>query len=288
MAKSKAQKYKLSSLQAKKPGLLQLLFSRSFTVGLSDFAFHLGLWGNIITGIIMEVPYLLNGTADVFGGNGWIISWIHGITGLLILLGGIGLVIRYARNPFFRLAYGKVFFVDLAFLVPIGAVGLVQFLEVFGFITAVGFTTPGLAFYGTLHLLLIYIWLVVSFFAGGAVRHGIATLYWRFTKPETGTNTLSFASACGRCGRCVEVCPAYEAFNRDPMEAPVLKLRKYYQIRRTRKLTPTEVRYVSEQMATCTECNLCAGVCPFSFNYVAMYRAMLDDAKQIAPGTQTA
>jgi Na+-translocating ferredoxin:NAD+ oxidoreductase RnfC subunit len=41
-------------------------------------------------------------------------------------------------------------------------------------------------------------------------------------------------------------------------------------------------------MATCTECNLCAGVCPFSFNYVAMYRQMLEEAKQITPGTQTA
>jgi len=288
MAKSKAQKYKLSSLQAKKPGILQLLFSRSFTVGLSDFVFHFGLWGNIITGIIMEIPYLLNGVSSVFGGNGWILTWIHGITGLFILAGGIGLVIRYVRNPFFRLAYGRVFFVDLAFLFPIAAVGLVQLFAVFGFVTAVGFTTPILAYFGVLHLLLIYVWLVVSFFAGGAVRHGIATLYWRFTKPDSGTSMLSFASACGRCGRCVEVCPTYEAFNKDPMEAPVLKLRKYYQIRRSRKLTPTEVRYVSEQMATCTECNLCAGVCPFSFNYVAMYRQMLEEAKQITPGTQTA
>ncbi len=288
MAKDKAQKFRLSSLQGKKPGLLQLLFSRSFSVGLSDFAFHLGLWGNIITGIIMEVPYLLNGVSEVFGGNGWIFSWIHGITGILLLAGGIGLLIRYLRNPFFRVAYGKVFFVDLVFLLPIAIVGLVQFLAVFGFMRAVGFTTPAVAFVGTLHIPLIYAWLVVSFFAGGAVRHGIATIYWRFTKEDSRTSMLAFASACGKCGRCVEVCPAYEAFNKDPMEAPVLKLRKYYQIRRSRKLTPTEVRYVSEQMATCTECNLCAGVCPYSFNYVSMYRSMLEDVKQIAPGTQTA
>jgi ferredoxin len=288
MAKSKAQRYNLSSLHAKKPGLLQLLFTRSFSVGLSDFAFHFGLWGNIITGIIMEVPFLLAGTADVFGGNGWVISWIHGITGLFILAGGIGLVIRYFRNPFFRVAYGKVFFLDLAFLVPIAAVGIVQALEVFGFVSIVSFGTPGFALYGSLHLLLIYVWLVVSFFAGGAVRHGIATLYWRFTKAETVTDMLAFSSACGKCGRCVEVCPAYEAFDKDPMEAPVLKLRKYYQIRRTRKLTPDEIRYVSEQMATCTQCNLCAGVCPFSFNYVTMYNTMLQDAKQIAPNARTA
>jgi len=288
MAKSKAEKYKLSSLHAKKPGILQLLFSRSFTVGLSDFVFHLGLWGNIITGLIMEVPFLASGTAQVFGGNGWIFSWIHGITGLLILAGGLGLLLRYFRNPFFRLAYGKVFFVDLVFLFPLALVGLVQAWEVFGFGPIVNFGAPALAFYGSLHLLLIYAWLVVSFFAGGAVRHGIATLYWRFTKPDSRTNMLAFASACGKCGRCVEVCPAYDAFNQDPMEAPVLKLRKYYQIRRSRKLTPAEVRLVSEQMAVCTQCNLCAGVCPYSFNYVNMYNAMLKDANQISPGTQTA
>ncbi|MGA1975058.1 MAG: 4Fe-4S dicluster domain-containing protein [Conexivisphaerales archaeon] len=288
MAKSKAERYKLSSLHAKKPGLLDLLFSRSLKVGLSDFAFHLGLWGNIITGLCMEVPFLVAGTAEVFGGYGWVISWIHGITGLLILAGGIGLLWRYARNPAFRLAYGKVFFVDLVFLFPIAVVGIVQALEVFGFVTISSFTGQGYAYLGTLHLMLIYVWLVVSFFAGGAVRHGVATLYWRFTKPDSRTGMLAFASACGKCGRCVEVCPAYEAFNKDPMEAPVLKLRKYYQIRRTRKLTEPEIRYVSEQMATCTECNLCAGVCPFSFNYMAMYRAMLEDAKQIAPSTQTA
>jgi ferredoxin len=288
MAKSKEQKYKLSSLHAQKPGLLSLLFSRSFTVGLSDFVFHLGLWGNIITGLVMEVPFMLAGTADVFGGYGWLFAWIHGITGILILAGGIGLVLRYMRNPFFRVAYGKVFFVDLVFLVPIALVGLVQAIEVFGFVSLVDFGVPAYAYFGSLHLLLIYVWLVVSFFAGGAVRHGIATLYWRVTKTDTGTNMLAFASACGRCGRCLEVCPTYEAFNHDPMEAPVLKLRKYYQIHRGRGLTPAEVRYVSEQMATCTQCNLCAGVCPFSFNYVGMYNAMLKDVKQIAPGAQTA
>ncbi|HVP23552.1 MAG TPA: 4Fe-4S dicluster domain-containing protein [Conexivisphaerales archaeon] len=288
MAKSKEAKYKLSSLQAKKPGLLQLLFSRSFTVGYSDFVFHLGLWGNIITGILMEVPYMLTGTADVFGGNGWVLSWIHGITGLLILAGGIGLTIRYFRNPYFRVAYGRVFWLDFVFMLAFAAVGLVQLSEVLGIITLQSFGAPALAFFGSLHLPILYAWLVVSFFAGGAVRHGIATLYWRFTKNESRTNMLAFASACGKCGRCVEVCPTYEAFNRDPMEAPVLKLRKYYQIRRTRKFTPIELRYLSEQLATCTQCNLCAGVCPFSYNFVTMYNALLEDEKQIAPKAQTA
>jgi ferredoxin len=284
----KDQKYELTSLQAKKPGLLQLLFSRSFKVGLSDFVFHIGLWGQIITGLVMEIPFLLSGTATVFGGYGWLFSWAHGITGLLLLLGGLGLFLRYIRNPFFRLAYGKAFFVDLVFLIPLGLVGLIQFLEVFGFLNIVGFTTPGLSYYGTLHLMLVYVWLAASFFAGGAVRHGIATIYWRFTKQDSGAAMLSFSSACGKCGRCVAVCPTYEAFNKDPMEAPVLKLRKFYQIRRTRKLTQAEVRYVSEQMAVCTQCNLCSGVCPFSFNYVAMYAQMLKDVKQIAPSAQPA
>jgi len=281
-------KYDLSSLQAKKPGLIALLFKRSFKVGISDFLFHIGLWGQIITGLIMEVPFLVRGTGTIFSGYGWLFSWTHGITGLLLLLGGLGLFLRYLRNPFFRLAYGKAFFVDLVFLIPLGLVGLIQFFEVFGFLNIVGFSVAALPYYGTLHLLLVYVWLVASFFAGGAVRHGIATIYWRFTKQDSGAAMLSFSSACGKCGRCVAVCPSYEAYNHDPMEAPVLKLRKYYQIRRTRKLTPAEIKYVSEQMGTCTACNLCAGVCPFSFNYVAMYNAMLQEAKQIAPAAQPA
>jgi len=309
MARRKEARFRLSSLQLKKPGLIELLFKRSLTVGPSDFLFHIGVWGNIITGLIMETAFFVNGVADFFASYGGLLSWVHGITGLFILAGGIGFIVRYIRNPFFRLAYGKVFFLDLAFLGALAAVGTVHALPVFGFTPVSSFLPfiPGfvqtlslpagftsIAFYyirgfGTIHVVLVYSFLVVSFLAGGAVRHAVATIGWRLTKSDSmptmgeqwGT-AMVFRDACGKCGRCVEVCPTFEAFNGDKMEAPVIKLRKYYQIHRSRKLTPSEIRYVSEQMAVCAQCNLCAGVCPYSFNFVVMYQDMLAHAQQLS------
>ena len=55
---SKEKRYRLSSLNLEKPGLLELLFRRSFIVGLADYAFHIGLYGSIITGAIMEISNL--------------------------------------------------------------------------------------------------------------------------------------------------------------------------------------------------------------------------------------
>jgi ferredoxin len=307
MAKGKEARFRLSSLQLKKPGLIELLFKRSLIVGRSDFLFHIGLWGNIITGLIMETAYMANGVADYFASEGGLLSWVHGITGLLILVGGIGFIVRYVKNPFFRIAYGRVFFLDLGLLGALAVSGTLHALPVFGFTPVSSFLpfTPGfvqalpagltaVVFYyirgaGTIHVLFVYLFLAVSFLAGGAVRHAVATIAWRLTKadsmPTMGQQwqtAMVFKDACGKCGRCVEVCPTFEAFNGDKMEAPVVKLRKYYQIHRSRKLTPSEIRYVSEQMAVCAQCNLCSGVCPFSFNFVPMYQDMLAHALKMA------
>ena len=306
MAKGKESRFRLSSLQLKKPGLIELLFKRSLIVGPSDFLFHIGLWGNVITGLIMEAAFMVNGLADFFASMGGILSWIHGITGLLILAGGIGFIVRYVRNPFFRIAYGRVFFLDLALLGALAVAGTLHALPVFGLTPVASFVgfIPGIMqslpasltsvlFYyirgaGTIHVLLVYVFVVVSFLGGGAVSHAVATIGYRLTKtdsmPTMGAEwatAMVFKDACGKCGRCVEVCPTYEAFNGDIMEAPVVKLRKYYQIHRSRKLTPSEIRYVSEQMAVCAQCNLCAGVCPYSFNFVVMYQDMLAHAQQL-------
>jgi ferredoxin len=283
MAKSKESIYRLSSLKMEKPGLLALLFKRSPRRSITSFLFHLGVWCNIITGLIMEVVFLTIGVSDVFSGWGWLLSWAHGITGFLIIVGGIGIITQYIRNPAFRLAYGKVFFLDLAFLAAFAIVGLVQFFPVFGFISIVGFTPTSIKWLGTLHMIIIYVWIVVSLIAGGAIRHAVATIAWRVIKPESRpTGLMVFADACGKCGRCIEVCPTFKAFNNSPIEAPIIKLRKYYQMHRSKRFTPSEIRLLSEQLATCAQCNLCAGVCPFSFNYAALYQEMLRNAQQLA------
>ena len=128
----------------------------------------------------------------------------------------------------------------------------------------------------------IYAWIVVSLLLGGAVRHALATVVWRLTSPEKKhAVSLTFSDACGRCGRCVEVCPLYEATDGAKVEAPVLKLRRYFRMVATRSLSAGEVKSIAEQTAACTLCGLCVGVCPFSFNFVDMYKDLLGYANKI-------
>jgi heterodisulfide reductase subunit D len=107
---------------------------------------------------------------------------------------------------------------------------------------------------------------------------------WRLTNPENKHALfLAFSDACGRCGRCVEVCPLYEAMSGVKLEAPVLKIRRYYKMIATRSLPASGIRSIAEQTAVCTMCGLCAGVCPFSFNFVDMYKELLAYANKVLP-----
>jgi ferredoxin len=281
---SPSRRYRLSSFDLAKPGFLTLLFKRSFIVGMSDFAFHIGLFGSIITGAIMELANLIPGVANLFNGLGWLISWSHGVTGVLLVVGGAGFLTRYARNRHFRLAYGRIFYLDLLFIAVITITGTLQGLAVFGIIPVVGFTAYPFEWSASLHIAMIYLWIVLSLFFGGAMKQAVAAVAWRLTSPENKRSTfLTFSDACGRCGRCVEVCPLYEATGEADIEAPVLKLRKYFGIVASRSLYPSEIRSIAEQTAVCTMCGLCVGVCPFSFNFVEMYKWLLAYANKLYP-----
>ena len=280
---SKAKRYALSSFELKKPGLLELLFKRSFAVGMADIVFHIGLYGSIITGAVMEISNLASSFADLFSGFGWLISWSHGATGFFILVGGVGFVLRYFKNANFRLACGRTFYVDFAFLLIIAVTGMLQALAVFGLMPVVGFMGYSLEWVASIHVTMIYTWILASLFLGGAVRHGLAVVVWRFTSPEKKRALfLTFSDACGRCGRCVEFCSLYDA-TRGVTQAPVLKLRRYFKMMATGSLPPSEVESIADQVAACTMCGLCGAVCPFSFNFVDLYKELLAYARQGLP-----
>jgi ferredoxin len=280
---TESERYRLSSFNLEKPSLIALLFRRSLIVGLADYVFHLGLYGSIITGSLMEISYFVPKFTSVFNGLGWRLSWLHAVTGLLLLAGGLGFVARYFRNEHFRLAWRRIFYLDLLFLVIAAITGSFQAIAVFGLMPVVFDLYPlGLA--GNLHVTVIGVWIVASLIYGGAVRHGVATVIWRLTSPEKRRALfIAFSNACGRCGRCVEVCPLYEAMAGAAVEAPVLKLRRYFRMVATGSLPASEVKSIAEQTAVCTLCGLCAGVCPFSFNFVDMYKDLLAYANKLYP-----
>jgi ferredoxin len=277
-------RYRFSSIDMSKPGLLELLFKRSFVVSMADYTFHIGLYGSIVTGALAELSNLVSGFAALFKGFGWLISWSHGIAGIFLIVGGIAFFIRFLTNPHFRVAYGRIFYLDFLFLLAIAISGTLQASVVFGLIPVYGFTAYPLSWVGTIHVTAIYAWIVASLFLGGAVRHAIGTVMWRLTNPENKHALfLAFSDACGRCGRCVEVCPLYEAMSGAKVEAPALKIRRYYKMIATRSLPASEIRSIAEQIAVCTMCGLCVGVCPFSFNFVDMYKELLAYANKVLP-----
>jgi ferredoxin len=281
-ATSVKSRYRLSSFNLARPGLLALLLRRSFIVGISDFTFHIGLFGSIITGVLMELSNLVSGFAALFNGYGWLISWSHGVTGVFLVVGGVGFIMRYVRNRFFRLAYGRIFYMDLAFMLVIAITGTLQGLAVLGLLPVIGFTPYPFEWAATIHVMMIYGWAVLSLFLGGAVKQAVAAVAWRLTNPQNKYATfLTFSDACGRCGRCAEVCPLYEATGETEVEAPVLKLRKYFRMVAKGSLPASEVKSIAEQTAVCMLCGLCVSVCPFSFNFVDMYKWLLAYANKL-------
>jgi hypothetical protein len=206
MTSSKTTRFRVSSFTQEKPGLFALLFRRSFVVGLADYIFHFGLYGSIITGALLEITYLLPALANVFNGLGWKLSWSHGVVGVLLLSGGLGFIVKYVTNPYFRVAWGRIFYLDLLFMAVVTITGSLRALTVFGLMPADSTFSYPLEWAGSLHVLVILAWILASLLYGGAVRHALATVVWRFTSPlKRHALFMAFSNACGRCGRCVEV-----------------------------------------------------------------------------------
>ena len=263
----------LPSFDLTKPGLVALLFKRSFLVGMADFVFHIGLYGSIITGALTEISNFFPSFAGIFNGFGWLISWAHGVTGVFLVVGGLGFVARYFKNRYFRLAYGRLFYLDLAFMLVIAITGTLQALAVFGLMQVYSFAAYPWQWTASIHVTAIYAWIVVSLFLGGAVRHGLATVVWRFTSPKKEAIFTTFSDACGRCGRCLAVCG----------QAPLFSLRRYSKMLADKSVPAAEIKSLTERLEACRFCGLCVAVCPFSFNFVDLRKRLISLTNELRP-----
>lgn len=274
-------KPKLTSLTLKAPGLWELLVKRTSIVSLFSTTFHIGMVTALITGIILEIMYFTHFSV-VFQGWGWVITWIHGIVGLIATIGFIGVLRRFSTNKFFRLASGKVFYVDAAFIAIVAVSGIILLLEIVGLLAA---TTGWMS---TIHISAVIVWLIVSLFAGGMVAHAVATIVYRLNVKRARSSAATFhafSSACAKCGKCVEICPLYEASNGRLEEAPALKVRKYLNLLR-KGLPPEELKAIVEDVYVCALCGLCVAVCPYSFRHYDLYTSLLAQVNKTVEGKE--
>lgn len=261
-------KPKLSTITDKPPGLIELLVSRTYRVHLMSTIFHIGMVAALLTGIVLEIMYATTFSA-AFQGSAWLMTWGHGLFGIITAIGFIGVLIRFLRNPLFRLAAGKMFYLDAFFITIISASGIVLLLRIIGWLPATqGWMT-------TLHLTSVITWLLVSLLGEGLVAHAYATLLYRFTDRRSPAAFSTFSRACARCGQCIEICPQYEASNGNPEEAPALKVRRYLdQLRKGASLQTAKATI--ENIYLCAECGLCVSVCPYSFRHYDLYMELLE------------
>lgn len=270
MARWFDKKYKLSSLELKPPGLIELLTERATK---TDILFHWSMIGVLITALIMELFYFISPPSTLSTP----FLWAHGVLGSFLIFGGLAYFVKYWRDDYFVLTTNRMFLVDTLFIAAIATSGAMLSLKVLGILppTALGVE-------GTLHVSLTYTWFVVSLFFNGAARHALATIVWRlYGTAKTMSNPSIFSDACGRCGKCVDACPLFEAYNGREEEAPALKLRKYLKKLATEDLSVEEKKKIVEDVYVCTLCGLCVGVCPYSFNFVDLYKTLLAQVNEL-------
>jgi ferredoxin len=273
-----SKKPRLTSIIPKAPGLAALLAKRTAQVSPLSAVFHVGMATAIITGLLMEIMYL-TGLSGLSQGWGWVVTWTHGFLGVATIIGFAGVLARFASNRFFRLAAGRMFYVDAAFIIVASISGLILLLRILGFWPAV----EGWA--ATVHVVSVIGWVIVSLFGGGLVAHALATLVYRSNVrgARSVASFQAFNSACARCGKCVEVCPLYQASNERPQEAPALKVRRYLNL--FRKGAPLkDLKSMAEDVYVCALCGLCVAVCPYSFRHYDLYTTLLAQVNKLMEG----
>jgi ferredoxin len=275
-----SKKPRLTSITGRPPGLVALLARRTTQVSPLSAVFHIGMVTAVITGILLEILYL-TGLSGITQGWGWIVTWTHGLLGIATFVGFIGVLARFASNRFFRVAAGRMFYVDGAFIAVASVSGLKLLLSI------VGLWPAASGWEATVHVISVIVWLIVSLFGGGLVAHALATVVYRFNVKgaRSVASFQAFNSACARCGKCVEVCPLYQASNERPQEAPALKVRRYLNV--FRKGAPlNELKSMAEDIYMCALCGLCVSVCPYSFRHYDLYTTLLAQVNKVMEGGQ--
>lgn len=240
-------------------GLINLLFKWTFREGFSSTLFHLGIIGAILTAVILEFSRWIN--------LGWSLTWTHGLFGLFVILGGIPALLRYLLNRYSRLVYGIMLFADFVLLCVVAFSGLMITLTTSGIIPPTPLPWP------MIHVISAYIWLLVSFFGYGAVRHAFATLILRLKDMET-ENVSLLRSACARCGRCVEACVEFTGrAERDSPAFKTFKLIENYGLFGRKPLPKESINAIRKDLLTiCTWCQMCTSVCPIAWNRTGLIR----------------
>jgi ferredoxin len=269
-------KPRLASITPGRPGLFRLLIERTFLVGASSTVFHVGIVVALLTGAMMEILFQ-TGSAGLLHGWGGTITWAHSIFGLATAIGFVGIVARFIKNPFFRLASGRMAYVDGTFMVVVSVTGLLLLGELTGILAA----EP--SWLAPIHLVCAIAWLIVSLFGGGLVAHAVATVVYRFSEADSPAAFRAFSSACASCGKCVEVCPLYAASGGRPEESPARKVRHYLTVFRKGAPAAT-LKAMAEEIYACALCGLCVAVCPYSFRHYDLYMALLEHVNKKVAG----
>ncbi|OKY78013.1 MAG: Fe-S oxidoreductase subunit, GlpC family [Candidatus Methanohalarchaeum thermophilum] len=262
----------LSSLTQEEPGLLELMTKRIINVSYFSFIFHVGVIFAILTGILISVFAVVPGITKSLGGMGWVISWGHAILGIILIIGLIGVLGRYSLNKSFRKAYGKYFYFFLFSLLILSITGIISTLKLFEILPL----SYGL--FPVVHGIVAYGWLIGSgLILKGSVRHGFASVYRSLGKKPKEKTT--FTDACAMCGKCIEVCPNYNALEEDE-EAPAYKVRRYLDKVSSGKIPKEELKTQIEDVYVCSLCGLCVGVCPYSYDHVDLYLEVLNQGEE--------
>jgi NAD-dependent dihydropyrimidine dehydrogenase PreA subunit len=272
-------KPRLTSLTLDRPGLIGLLSRRTFLISPLSTVFHYGMVVGLITGSILEAMYLIGlssaSFSGLFAGSGWVVTWVHGFFGFVTIVGFIGVLGRFATNRFFRLASGVTFYMDAALIASISVSGIALALQILGITPTVSGWWP------TVHIISVITWLVASLLTGGLVAHAVGTILYRFSDPRSSAAFQAFNTACGRCGKCTQVCPLFRAHREKPEEAPSLKVRRYLSaFRKGGELQ--HLRQMTEEVYDCALCGLCVAVCPYSFRHYDLYMALLAQVNRTA------
>lgn len=272
-------KPKLTSLNLERPGLIGLLSRRTFLVSPLSTVFHYGMILGLTTGFILEAMYLIGlspaSFSGLFGGSGWVVTWVHGFFGFVTIVGFIGVLGRFTTNRYFRLASGLTFYMDAALLTPVFVSGVALALEI------VGLAPQASGWWPTVHIISVITWLVASLLTGGLVAHAVGTILYRFSDPRSSAAFQAFNTACGRCGKCTQVCPLFRAHREKPEEAPSLKVRRYLSAFKKGR-QPQDLRQMTEEVYDCALCGLCVAVCPYSFRHYDLYMALLAQVNRTA------
>jgi len=258
-----------SRISTKPLGLLEMLFKWSYKTYPDILVFHLGMLGELVTGALIEL-------SSIFGG-GWILSWIHGGFGAILIVGGLAILMRYLTSKPFRLASDPMIIIDTLFVAVISVSGTFMSL------VNLGFMEPAQNPWPLIHVVSVYLWFVISLFGGGAARHAVGLLIWRISGKDSSNIELA-RNACMKCGECIKVCS--KVTKKDYEETPVARIRDLlmnYELLFESPQSSDVKRIIDETIyGDCRWCKLCTRSCPIAWDKPEMLKELVESLRGLS------